>query len=177
LPEWRYRTPQEMIDQYVAMAERWLTGENHKISDSNLVHCYFVTTNLKWRHPGLNLRPLDKKATLKRLSYVKTYSKLCYIGLAVAEIAQSIYRLATSRTAEGSEFESRQEQDYFRLHVAQTGSGAHPAFYLMCTWGSFPGGTAAGAWRWPLSSNWCRSQEYVDLYIHSPIRLHGVVLN
>jgi hypothetical protein len=23
----------------------------------------------------------------------------------------------------------------------------------------------------------CRGQEYVDLYIHSPIRLHGVMLN
>jgi hypothetical protein len=29
---------------------------------------------------------------------------------------------------------------------------------------------------WPVTSNYCRGQ-YVDLYIHSPIRLHGVVLN
>jgi hypothetical protein len=41
----------------------------------------------------------------------------------------------------------------------------------------FPGGKAAGAWSWPLTSNSCRGQENVDLYIHSPIRLHGVVLN
>jgi hypothetical protein len=27
----------------------------------------------------------------------------------------------------------------------QTGSGAHPASYPMDTWGSFPGGKAAGA--------------------------------
>jgi hypothetical protein len=32
----------------------------------------------------------------------------------------------------------------------QTGSGVHPAFYVMCTGSSFPGGNAAGAWRWPL---------------------------
>jgi hypothetical protein len=29
----------------------------------------------------------------------------------------------------------------------------------------------------PLTSSKCRGQEYVDLYSHSPIRLHGVVLN
>jgi hypothetical protein len=29
----------------------------------------------------------------------------------------------------------------------------------------------------PTTSNYCRGQENVDLYIHSPIRLHGVVLN
>jgi hypothetical protein len=47
----------------------------------------------------------------------------------------------------------------------------------MGTGGSFSGGKAAGAWSWPLTSNHCRGQENVDLYIHSPIRLHGVVLN
>jgi hypothetical protein len=30
-------------------------------------------------------------------------------------------------------------------HRVQNGSGAHPAFYLMGTRGSFPGGKAAGA--------------------------------
>jgi hypothetical protein len=43
--------------------------------------------------------------------------------------------------------------------------------------GSFPGGKAAWAWSWPHTSNKCRGQGNVDLYIHSPIRLHGVVLN
>jgi hypothetical protein len=28
--------------------------------------------------------------------------------------------------------------------------------------GSFPGGKAAGSWSWPLTSNYCRGQEYVD---------------
>jgi hypothetical protein len=37
-------------------------------------------------------------------------------------------------------------------HRVQTGSGAHPASYPMGTRGSFPGGKAAGAWRWPFTS-------------------------
>jgi hypothetical protein len=37
-------------------------------------------------------------------------------------------------------------------HRVQTGSGAHPASYSMRTRGSFPGGKAAGAWSWPLTS-------------------------
>jgi hypothetical protein len=43
--------------------------------------------------------------------------------------------------------------------------------------GLFPRGKAAGAWRWPLTSIQCRSQECVDLHLHFPIRLHGVVLS
>jgi hypothetical protein len=34
----------------------------------------------------------------------------------------------------------------------QTGSGAHPASYLMSIGGSFPGGKADEAWNWPLTS-------------------------
>jgi hypothetical protein len=37
-------------------------------------------------------------------------------------------------------------------HRVQTGSGAHPASYSMGTSGSLPGGKAAGALRWPLTS-------------------------
>jgi hypothetical protein len=43
--------------------------------------------------------------------------------------------------------------------------------------GIFPGGKAAGAWNWSLTSNECRGQENVDLYIHSLICLHVIVLN
>jgi hypothetical protein len=35
----------------------------------------------------------------------------------------------------------------------QTGSDVHPTSYPMCTRDSFPGGKAAGAWSWPLTSN------------------------
>jgi hypothetical protein len=37
-------------------------------------------------------------------------------------------------------------------HHVQNGSGAHPASYQMGNRGSFPGGKAAGEWRWPLTS-------------------------
>jgi hypothetical protein len=36
---------------------------------------------------------------------------------------------------------------------SQTGSGVHPTSYTMGTVGSFPGGKAAGAWSWQLTSN------------------------
>jgi hypothetical protein len=41
--------------------------------------------------------------------------------------------------------------NYSLHHRVQIGSGAHPA-YPVGTWGSFPGGKAAGAWSWPLTS-------------------------
>jgi hypothetical protein len=47
----------------------------------------------------------------------------------------------------------------FSLHRrVQNGSEAHPASYPVGTRGSFPGGKAAGAWSWPLTSIWCRGQ-------------------
>jgi hypothetical protein len=63
------------------------------------------------------------------------------------------------------------------FHVVQIGSGAHPASYRLSTRGSFPGDKANRAWSWPLTSNYWRGQENMDLYIHSPIHLHGAVLN
>jgi hypothetical protein len=54
---------------------------------------------------------------------------------------------------------------------------AHPASYPMGTRGSFCGDKAAGAWSWPLTSIQYRGQECVELYLHSPICLHGVVLS
>jgi hypothetical protein len=62
-------------------------------------------------------------------------------------------------------------------HRVQTGSGAHPASYTRVTRGSFPGGKAAGgeADHSPPSS--AEVNECVELYVHSPIRLHGVVLS
>jgi hypothetical protein len=76
-----------------------------------------------------------------------------------------------------TEFESRWRQEFSLLQVVQTGCGVHPISYPMGTGGSFPRDKAARGWSWPLTSNQCRGQENVDLFIHSPIRLHGVVLN
>jgi hypothetical protein len=54
---------------------------------------------------------------------------------------------------------------------------AYLASYTLGTGYSSSGGKAAGAWSWPLISNYCRGQENMDLYIHSPIRLHLTALN
>jgi hypothetical protein len=56
----------------------------------------------------------------------------------------------------------------------QISSEVYPISYSMGTGGSFPGGNAAQAWSWSLISNKRQGQENVDLYIHSPIRLHGI---
>jgi hypothetical protein len=45
-----------------------------------------------------------------------------------------------------------------------------PYRFSKCTWGSLPEGQAVGTWSWPFPSN------TVGLYLHSPIRLHGVLL-
>jgi len=37
-------------------------------------------------------------------------------------------------------------------HNVQTGSGVHPAFYLIGNGGYFPGSKMAWAWSWPLTS-------------------------
>jgi hypothetical protein len=60
-----------------------------------------------------------------------------------ARVAQSVLLLATDWTTEGVGV--RVPGQEFFLYVFQTGSGAHPASYLMGTGGSFPGGKAAGA--------------------------------
>jgi hypothetical protein len=69
------------------------------------------------------------------------------------------------------------QQECSLLHVVQTGYGAHPASYPMGARGSFLGGKAAGERSLPLTSCQCQGQENVNLYIHSLIRLHGLVLN
>jgi hypothetical protein len=61
-------------------------------------------------------------------------------------------------------------------HRVQNGSGAHPASYPMGTTGSFPGVKAAGSSDHSPPSS-AEVIECVELYLHSPIRLHGVVLS
>jgi len=41
----------------------------------------------------------------------------------------------------------------------------------------FPGSKTTGAWSWPLISIQCRGKEFVELYLHSRIRLHGVMFS
>jgi hypothetical protein len=59
----------------------------------------------------------------------------------------------------GSRVRFPPEAGNFSLHHrVQNGSGAHPASYPMVIRCSFPGGKAAGAWSWPLTSISCRGQ-------------------
>jgi hypothetical protein len=57
------------------------------------------------------------------------------------------------------------------LNVAQAGSGVHPTSYPMGTGALSPGVKLPG--RLQIVPR----QENVNVYIHSPIRLNGVVLN
>jgi hypothetical protein len=75
-------------------------------------------------------------------------------------------------------FRIPEEAGNFSLHHrVQTGSGAHPASYPMCA-GNLPLGVKRlrrKAVYSPPSS--AEVKECVELYLHSPIRLHGVVLS
>jgi hypothetical protein len=59
----------------------------------------------------------------------------------------------------------------------QTGPGAHQSSYPNGTGALSAGVKRSGHEADHSSPNYCRYQEYMDLYIHSPIRLYGVVLN
>jgi hypothetical protein len=73
----------------------------------------------------------------------------------------------------GSRFRFPDGAGNFSLHHrVQNDSGAHPASYPMDTRGSFPGGEADHS----PSSN-AEVKEWVELYLHSPTRLHDVVLS
>jgi hypothetical protein len=60
-------------------------------------------------------------------------------------------------------------------HRVHNGSGAHPASYPMGTRGSFPGGKAAGAWSWPLTSKLLPSSRMHGAIPPLPIRLSDVL--
>jgi hypothetical protein len=57
------------------------------------------------------------------------------------------------------------------------GSGARRFSYSVFTWVTLPRGKTAKAWSWPLACNQCPDQENVDVYIHSAIHHHGVLLS
>jgi hypothetical protein len=65
----------------------------------------------------------------------------------------------------------------FCLHSIQNCLVAHPASYLMGTGSFVPWSKAAGTRGSPLTSTLRRGWEYMELYYHSLIRLHGVVHN
>jgi hypothetical protein len=62
-------------------------------------------------------------------------------------------------------------------HPVQIGSGAHPVSCPMGTRGSFPGVKRPGREADHSSPSSVEVKGCVELYLHSPIRLHGVVLS
>jgi hypothetical protein len=67
-------------------------------------------------------------------------------------------------------------RDFSLLNSVQTGSGAHPASYLMCIGGPFLEGKAAGGLKLTTRLHLVPRSKMVELYLH-PMRLYGVVLN
>jgi hypothetical protein len=62
-------------------------------------------------------------------------------------------------------------------HRVQNGSGAHPASYLMSTWGSFPEGKVAWAWSSPITPSSAEVKNAWSYTSTSPVLLQGVVLS
>jgi hypothetical protein len=96
---------------------------------------------------------------------VKHGDKILFQGKLSIPDNRSVSRLNKSRDSSvgialgyglddrGSTVRFPAEAENFSLHHrVQNGSGAHPASYPMGTGGSLPGGKAAGAWSWPLTS-------------------------
>jgi hypothetical protein len=62
-------------------------------------------------------------------------------------------------------------------HRVQNGSGVHPASYLMGIRGIFLGTKRQGREADHSAPSSAKAKECVELYLHSPIRLHGVELS
>jgi hypothetical protein len=91
-------------------------------------------------------------------------------------IGQSAERLGYGLDVRGSRAPFPAGAENFSLHHrVQNCSGAHPASYQMGITGSFPGVKRPGceADHSPPSAE----VKGVELYLHSPIRLHGAVLS
>jgi hypothetical protein len=80
-----------------------------------------------------------------------------------AGIAQPVMLLSTDWTMRGS---IPGGGTRFSASV-QSGLGAHPASYTTGTVYLFPGGTAAGAWRWPTTPSGAEVKERVELFLYS----------
>jgi hypothetical protein len=92
------------------------------------------------------------------------------IGRPRAVIAQSVWRLGYGLDNRGSRVRFPAGAGNFSLHHrVQNGSGDRLVYYPVGTGGSSP-----GVKRPPSSAE---VKECVELYLHSPIRLHGVVLS
>jgi hypothetical protein len=103
------------------------------------------------------------------ISYISTVLKNTRTPLMILASAWvSVQQLARDwTTGEGRSSSRGNVKNFHFFHIAQRGSGVHQASYPMATGRCFPGGKLAGAWNRPLTSNYCRGQENLGLYIHS----------
>jgi hypothetical protein len=69
------------------------------------------------------------------------------------------------------------ERNFSVLHSVKTGPGAHPASYPMCIGVPFPGIKRPGREADNRSPPSSADVKIVELYLHSPLCLHSVVLN
>jgi hypothetical protein len=67
--------------------------------------------------------------------------------------------------------------DFSLFHIVHTSSGAHPDSYPIVTSGFSPGVKRPRREADHSTPPSAEDQENVDLYVDSPIHLHGVVLN
>jgi hypothetical protein len=75
-------------------------------------------------------------------------------------------------------FDFRQRKEFFSfLYRVKTGSEAHPGDYPLGAEGSFPEGKSAKGVKLTTRHHLVPRLRVVELYIHSPILLHGLVLN
>jgi hypothetical protein len=82
----------------------------------------------------------------------------------------SLVALATGYKLDGQGSIPGRYKRFSVLHSVQTDPGAHCASYPVGTGGSFRESKAAGPWSWKLTSVY-------TIYLHCPLRLHGLVLN
>jgi hypothetical protein len=136
-----------------------LTASSAEVKNGGAIHPFLHTPS--WHGDQLckaETLPLQQvvhmpTTTLKEL-ILQWYLRKIYNPNLEAGIAQSVLQLATGWTTEGSEFRVPVWSKLCSLlHVVQTGSGVHPTSYPISIGDSFPGGKAAGAWSWPLTSS------------------------
>jgi hypothetical protein len=107
----------------------------------------------KWGRFGFSVQ--DHTMSHLRMWYYFCLFKQMWVGLAQSAL------IWTTDWAAGVLFLAR-AGDSSLLNIVQTGCGTHPVPYPMGTGGSFPWSKAAWTW-WPLTSIWCRGQEWWNL--------------
>jgi hypothetical protein len=66
---------------------------------------------------------------------------------------------------------------FFFLHSVQNGCKVHPVTYPMGNWAKFPEGKVEGGVKLTIHLYLLPRSRMMELYLHSPVRLHGTVLN